>query len=1119
MSAGRSIDTPARSIVPTAAAGRSARRGLLAVALGALLLLGAGFALGAPPGPHQAPHRLLVGVRPTMRPTQVSALEATTGGVVRRKLARGRVLVVDLPPGADLHAAKVKALMDPSVLFVEPDGMIYPTLVPDDPEYPQQYHLPLIRAPEAWDVTTTSPDVVIAVVDTGVDLDHPDLAAQIYTNPGEVPGNSIDDDGNGFVDDVHGWDFVNDTPDANPEPDGVDDDGNGTRDDQVSHGTLVSGLAASVGNDGFGTAGVTWRVQILPIQVFPDDGGASVSQVIEGIDYAIDMGADIINLSVGGDYFESFSAPIAQAYEAGILVVAAAGNTGGELTDSPSTWESPVCNDGPNLGVDNHVLGVGSTDRNDVRASFSNYDGSSGRTFVDCMAPGEGMYGPGYYDPGFPDFGSYYDTNSGTSFSVPLVSGLAALLLGQNPGMGPGELIATIGDGCDNIDALNPGFAGKLGRGRINCARSLGIELRPRPPRDLSAQDTEGDEGGSITLEWQTSLDDGAGSNSVTEYVILRRRGSAGEFAEIARVPAGTTQYLDTSVTDGTSYFYRVLATSATLSSDPVTVGPVQSANDNPPPAVQGVYAEDRPADDGGAIRVGWDPYAAPADFDVFAVYRAPRSFNSVTLIQRIAEVSDPEASEYLDVTTTDGVDYYYAVTAVDVHGNEHTDVTPFGPVQSLANGPMTLQAGMYFLGSPLEPADREPTTLFQLAPGELRMARYSQPLGDYTVYSGPGTLPLRLGRGYWLKLDEDLTFTPAGNLAPSGSLSIELDPGWHQLANAYVGPMDMMAATVCYQGTTMDLASAAAANVIREVLWTYDPATNGYELVAPFLHIGDSAIQPWEGFWVRVEKPCSLTLPRPGSVVAIQSLAADIDETQDEWMAQLCARCVGGSDRDNYFGVSSRVGSAGALESPPPAPGGVDLYFLDSAAAGRRLAGIFAPTQRAEATWKLVIEAAPGQTVEVWCPDPGEIPRGYAVALCDEATGAVVDLRRQARHTIQLREGEWSRPMVLRLTQAAGALTLSSLSVEPTRAGGAQMSFTLSTAAECTVRVLNIAGRTIRVIERGRLRPAGSSQVLWDGRSEAGVAVPSGMYLVQVEAASDGGARTQAVRTLAIRR
>lgn len=290
----------------------------------------------------------------------------------------------------------------------------------------REWNLNAIGAPEAWAAGYSGQGVTVAVIDTGVDLDHPDLVHNLFVNPGEVPGNGIDDDGNGFVDDVHGYDFAD--RDANP-------------DDESGHGTHVAGTIAATRN-GFGATGVAPDAKILPVRVLGSNGTGSTSAVAAGIRYAANLGADIINLSLGGGYSGAIDAAIDYARSLGSLIVAAAGNESAAIPSFPARFSAS----------DSNVISVGAINSSGALAGFSNDVGGSGAIQVD--APGVGIFST--------YVGGGYASLSGTSMASPHVAGLAALMLSSNPNLtSPAirELLATgtVGKafGTDAIGSAN----------------------------------------------------------------------------------------------------------------------------------------------------------------------------------------------------------------------------------------------------------------------------------------------------------------------------------------------------------------------------------------------------------------------------------------------------------------------------------------------------------------------------------------------------------------------------------------------------------------------------------------------------------------------------------------
>ncbi len=279
-----------------------------------------------------------------------------------------------------------------------------------EPLSDEEWALDTLRVKRAWRETTGNPGVVIALVDSGIEMSHPDLRDRLYTNPGEIAGNGIDDDGNGLVDDIHGWDIV--------------DDDNDPGDPTVGHGTEVAGVALASLN-GIGVVGIAPTATLLPIRACTNSCG--LFDVAWGIVYAVDSGADIINLSLGG-----FAQPgplsdaLDYAQSKGVLVVAAAGNT---ATDVDGQQFVPASLPNPNM------VTVAATDRTDRL-----WDGSNtGKTTIDVGAPGVEIATTTLSSLG--SFGSV----TGTSFSAAQVSGTAALMLSVNPALAPEELIQRLG--------------------------------------------------------------------------------------------------------------------------------------------------------------------------------------------------------------------------------------------------------------------------------------------------------------------------------------------------------------------------------------------------------------------------------------------------------------------------------------------------------------------------------------------------------------------------------------------------------------------------------------------------------------------------------------------------
>lgn len=352
-------------------------------------------------------------------------------------------------------------------------------MVPNDLEYSKQQNMwQQIGAQKAWDYSIGSNQVTVAVIDTGADIWHDDLKQNIWTNPYEVPDNNYDDDNNGYVDDAHGWNFIENNNDVRT---GVLDNTNDP--EAIAHGTVIAGLIGAVGDNHESGVGLNWKVKIMPLRAIDSNGNGSYKEVYKAIAYAIDNDADIISLSVVGSKFdESLKNILRSAYDKGIVVIAAAGNDqllgNGNLT---SNHYYPVCLDSDS--AENWIIGVSSVDKNDKLSKFANYG-----SCVDVVAPGEDIYSTQRYAPVYGYDKEFAGPWQGTSFSVPLVAGAAALLKAVHLDWTAPKIISALLKNSDDIFAQNLSFPNDLGFGRLNIGKALENSVNdPSFPIDYSS--------------------------------------------------------------------------------------------------------------------------------------------------------------------------------------------------------------------------------------------------------------------------------------------------------------------------------------------------------------------------------------------------------------------------------------------------------------------------------------------------------------------------------------------------------------------------------------------------------------------------------------------------------
>lgn len=411
-----------------------------------------------------------------------------------------------IPDGTTIEQIMKQMKVDPDIVWVEPDYIRHAqSIQPDDSSYigSQQSYLSAINLENAWGISTGSKNVVVAVIDSGVNYNHEDLKDNIWHNPGEIPGNGIDDDGNGYVDDVIGWDFI-DLPAgfAASDEDGTTPDNDPM--DVYGHGTFVAGIIGAKGNNNTGVAGVAWNVGLMVLKAGykkPDGEGIFNSSFIsEALYYACDNGADIVNMSFGDGETRSQIEMDALEYckKQGVLLVAASGNDKKNIVNYPAAYES--------------VIAVAAADSSlQDKAFVSNYG-----PWIDITAPGEYLYST--------TVDGDYGSKSGTSVATPVVTGVAALIKSRWPDYTADEIASHLLASAKGFNNISSDFSRGLGAGLVQAI--LDTDTGNLPPHVQivsvfsseagSTHDDAFDAGETITLEPSVHNYSSYGLNNIT---------------------------------------------------------------------------------------------------------------------------------------------------------------------------------------------------------------------------------------------------------------------------------------------------------------------------------------------------------------------------------------------------------------------------------------------------------------------------------------------------------------------------------------------------------------------------------------------------------------------------
>lgn len=573
---------------------------------------------------------VIVVYKTNIRKSSIDSIHRQCGSTVKKQLLKSgsrQIDLVTLPASMSVEEALHYYKQLPEVESVEPNRIIkkYKT-TPNDANLSSQWHLDRtldssgatlvdINATTAWDTTQGESSIIVAIIDTGIDSTHPDLRNQLWHNTIEgVIADGVDNDGNGYIDDAIGYDFVN--RDIDPNDDDID-----------GHGTHVAGLIAAEGNNSIGTSGVAWKASLMSLKILDADGYGELSDELQAIRYAVDNGARIINMSLGGTCGDEASnaeyEAIRYARDNNVLVVVASGN------DTCDTDTTPTYPAGHPL---DNILSIGAIDRTGNIPYFSNYGASS----VHLSAPGDDIYSTVPLSKGS------YALMSGTSMATPIVSGSAVLLWAHNPTLSYKQVREKLMGSAITSTALE----GKnLMGGSLDIAGALEWKATEHSPIKPSLTTALRSSSG-IALEWRDN------STSESGYTLKRANFSVSNVSATWDLAADTTSYTDSGIThsEGKSYFYWVEAyngsgiTKSNIMSVTIPLSaPIMTSISAP-------YAN--------RVELRWSDTSSIEEG--YIIYRSSSIWGGYTEIKRLGA----DATAYVDTTTVGETTYYYVVKA-----------------------------------------------------------------------------------------------------------------------------------------------------------------------------------------------------------------------------------------------------------------------------------------------------------------------------------------------------------------------------------------------------------------------------------------------------------------------